>query len=153
MSGFIGRLFGSPDAINTGIKAVTSGLDALVYTKEEQAADQAKSITEARGMLIDWIKSSQGSNLARRIIALSVTFSWLLMYIVSMGLNVASVFTSNATDLQAAAGIIGDYADGMNGAVMMVLLYYFAAPHMGQGIQAALDKFGKKTPTVNTASS
>jgi hypothetical protein len=144
---FIGRLFGSEKAISSAVDSVSKGLDALVYTDEEKSIDNAKSITEARQMLIEWIKASQGSNLARRIIALSVTFSWLLMYFTSMCLNVASVFV-NPADTQKAATIIGDYADGMNGAVMMVLLYYFAAPHMGQGIQAALDKFGKKTPTA-----
>ena len=144
---FMGRLFGSQKAIEGAVDSVSKGLDALVYTDEEKAIDNAKSITEARQMLIEWIKASQGSNLARRIIALSVTFSWLLMYFTSMCLNVASIFV-NPVETQKAATIIGDYADGMNGAVMMVLLYYFAAPHMGQGIQAALDKFGKKTPTV-----
>ena len=144
---FMGRLFGSQKAIEGAVDSVSKGLDALVYTDEEKSIDNAKSITEARQMLIEWIKASQGSNLARRIIALSVTFSWLLMYFTSMCLNVASVFV-NPADTQKAATIIGDYADGMNGAVMMVLLYYFAAPHMGQGIQAALDKLGKKTPTA-----
>lgn len=144
----IGRLFGSEKAISSAVDSVSRGLDALMYTDEEKSIDNAKSITEARNMLIEWIKSSQGSNLARRIIALSVSFSWLLMYFASMSLNVFSVFSDKPADYQAAAVIIGDYADGMNGAVILVLLYYFAAPHMGQGIQTALDKFGKKTPAA-----
>jgi hypothetical protein len=150
MSGFWARLWGNSEAVKEGISILRDAGDALVYTKEEQAHDQAADATEARKMLVEWIRSTQGSNLARRIIALSMTFTWLLMYIASMGLNVSSIWGVNPQAVQDAATIIGDYADGMNGAVMMVLLYYFAAPHMGKGIETALNKFGKQTPRHTT---
>ena len=80
-AGFIGRLFGAPKALEKTVDALSSGLDKLVYTKEEKAGDEAQAVTEARGMIIDWLKNTQGQNLSRRLIALSITFVWLVMFI------------------------------------------------------------------------
>ena len=45
---FLGRLFGTEKALTEIVKAGRDGLDALVYTSEEKAADAAAAITEAR---------------------------------------------------------------------------------------------------------
>ena len=41
--------------------------------------------------------------------------------------------------------IIAERAESMNGAMMLILGFYFAAPHIGQIVTGAMDKFsGKK---------
>ena len=142
--GILGRILGSDEAITTGIKTVAKGLDALVYTDEEKASDHAKSVTEARKMVIDWIQASQGHRLSRRVISLAITFVWLSMYVLGALLSVVAVWVDNAAQFKESAKVIGDYADSMNGAVMLILGFYFAAPHLAEIVKPAMEKFSKR---------
>ena len=149
MFGFLGKLFGTDKAIEKGIDAVTNGFDKLIYTGEEKAEDQAKSVTEARMMVIEWMKSTQGQNLARRLLALVITGTWLIMYILSAAFDIASIWSvKHLDDFQATADAIGARATEMNGAMMLILGFYFAAPHMSAIVGSAMKKFsGKNDPT------
>ena len=84
---FWGKLFGTEKALNGIVDGVTNGLDALVYTDEEKAADAAADRSEARKMVVGWMAATQGQNLARRLIALSITGTWLGMYLISVLLS------------------------------------------------------------------
>ena len=144
--GILGQLFGSEKVMDAAIGGITKGFDALVYTDEEKAGDAAKERSEARSMIVDWIKNSQGQNIARRLIALIITIVWLLMYLVSTGLDVAVVWMDDSLRSQVAqsAVSIGERADSMTGAMMVIISFYFAAPHMDKIIGVALGKFGGK---------
>jgi len=144
---FIGKLFGTEKALNTVISSVKNGLDSLVYTEEEKATLAAKDRSEARSMVIRWMEATQGQNLARRFIALMITVIWLIQYLVAMILGIVSVWVDDSEKLNNSATLIGEYAESMNGAMMLILAFYFAAPHMGSIVGGALTKFGK-TPTV-----
>lgn len=122
---------------------VSSGLDKLVYTDEEKADDHAKSVTEARQLVVDWMRSTQGQNLARRLIALSITGVWLMQYVVAWLMDIIAIFVGNAATrklITEASTATDARADTMVGAVMLILAFYFAAPHMGDIASAALGK-------------
>lgn len=140
----IGKIFGSDKAITSVIDNVSKGLDALVYTDEEKAGDAAKDRSAARGMVIDWMKSTQGQNLARRVIALSIVSVWLFQYLSCMVLSVVGIWANNPDKILESAKVIGTFAEKMNGAVMLILGFYFAAPYMGSIVQGAMAKFGGK---------
>ena len=140
----IGKIFGSDKAISSVIDNVSKGLDALVYTDEEKAGDAAKDRATARGMVIAWMESTKGQNLARRLIALCIVFVWLFQYLSCMALSVAGIWVSNPDKIIASAKIIGASAEKMNGAVMLILGFYFAAPYMGSLVQGAMNKFSGK---------
>jgi len=143
--GILGKIFGTDDAINKTIDLAARGIDALVYTDEEKSVDAAKSRTEARTMIIKWMESTQGQNLARRFIALSITCVWLLQYLMAMIGSMIAVWVDNPDKWIESVKVIGDYAENMNGAMMLILAFYFAAPHMGDIAAAAMDKFsGRK---------
>ena len=142
--GFLGRLLGSPKALGDTVKAVGDGLDRFIYTKEEKAEDAAKAVTEGRNMIIRWMETTQGQNLARRIIALSITFVWLLMFIARKALPIAGIWLGSPEKWDASAKVIGDNIEQMTGAVMLILGFYFASPYLGQITNVAMDKFGKK---------
>jgi hypothetical protein len=148
---FWGKLFGTEKALNGIVDGVTNGLDALVYTDEEKAADAAADRSEARKMVVQWMAATQGQNLARRLIALSITGVWLSMYLLSVLCAMVAVFT-NADGVVTAEKInqVGTVAKGaamdMNPAVMLILAFYFAAPHMGDIAKAVTGKF---TQSVN----
>lgn len=146
MLGFLGRLFGSDKAMAGMVDGLKSGLDALVYTDQEKERDAAKERAAARDMLIGWMDKTQGQNIARRFLALVITFVWLFQYLAAFGLGVAVIWIEDAETVktvQSSADMVGDYADGMTGAMMLILGFYFAAPHLGSIIAPAMARFSK----------
>jgi hypothetical protein len=148
---FIGRLLGSDKALEATVDSVSKGLDALVYTDEERAAEASKDRSEARAMIVQWMAATQGQNLARRVISLAITGAWLGMYLLSVMCGMASVFVNSTgvvtSSKVAAVGVVASgSAAEMNSAVMLILAFYFAAPHMGDIAKAVTGKF---TSSVN----
>lgn len=142
---FWGKMFGTDAAIATTIGAVKDGLDALVYTEEEKAVDGAKERSEARSMLVGWMEATQGQNLARRLISLAITGVWLLQYIIAqVAASIAIFWSDKATQLQELAEVNLKSADAMSGAVMLILAFYFAAPHMGTFATAIVGRWQAK---------
>jgi len=142
IGGVFGKMFGTEKALTSVIDNVSSGLDNCFYTDQEKAEDGKAERSEARKTVVEWMKNSQGQNLARRLIALLIVFTWLLQYITMQGLSIVAVWVENPEKFVKSADVIGGYAESMNGAVMLILAFYFAAPHMGSIVTAALGKFG-----------
>ena len=144
---FWGKIFGTEEAINSAVVAVKDGLDALVYTDEEKAGDAAKDRSEARSMLVGWMEATQGQNLARRLISLAITGVWLLQYVVAQIASSLAVFWNEAAgQLQALSALQLQSADNMSPAVMLILAFYFAAPHMSEVVKAFTERMvAKKT--------
>ena len=141
---FWARLWGSPDAVKDVIDVVRDAGDALFYTKEEQAADRASDTTEARNVFLEWIKNSQGQNLARRVIAFAIAGAWLVIKLAGSGLAIAAIWSdSSSDDIAKSSDILDQFSSDMTPAVMLILGFYFAAPHMGRIAEAALISFGK----------
>lgn len=142
---FLGKLFGSSDAASDLVNNLASGLDKLSYSHEEKAEAHAKDVSESRTVLLEWLKSTSGSRLARRLIALIVTSIWAMQYITAQALSIAAIWSDSAAEkLRDSAQIITDNAQSSNGAMMLVLAFYFAAPHMGAIVGQAMDKFSGK---------
>ena len=118
LGGLLGKMFGTDKALGSIVDSVSNGLDALVYTDEEKAGDAAAERTEARQMVVQWMQSTQGQNIARRFIAILITLVWLFMYLVSVFLNMAAVFVESPGQLVSASNIAQDSANDMNGAVI-----------------------------------
>lgn len=139
---FWGKVFGTDEAIKGAVDAVRDGLDALVYTDEEKAVAASKERSEARSMLVGWMEATQGQNLARRLISLCITGVWLFQYIVAqMAASLALFWETKADSLNKLAQLNTKAGDDMSGAVMLILAFYFAAPHMGDFAQAIIGKF------------
>lgn len=145
LSALLGRMFGSDKALEKTIDAAAAGIDKLAYTKEEKADAQA----EARKLVVDWIASSQGHNVTRRLLAVLIAGTWLIQYWVSMLLGVIAVWADDAHKFYETAKVVGDYADDMTGAMMLILTFYFAAPHLDTVIGKAFDRFGRSRPPAS----
>jgi len=142
---FWGKIFGTDEAIKGAVGAVRDGLDALVYTEEEKANDASKERSEARSMLVGWMEATQGQNLARRVISLAITGVWLLQYVVAQVASAIAVFWPEAAgQLNALSALQLQSADNMSPAVMLILAFYFAAPHMSDVVKAFTEKMGTK---------
>tara|TARA_B100001287_G_scaffold66836_1_gene54639 strand:+ start:16512 stop:16967 length:456 start_codon:yes stop_codon:yes gene_type:complete len=145
MISLLGKIFGSEKGLDAAVSGITKGLDALVYTDEEKAQDAALERQKARDMVVEWMASTTGQKLARRLIAVSITFVWLLQYIFAWGLVTAAVFVDpeTAERLKEASAITQEHSDGMTGAIMLILSFYFAAPHMDKIVGPAMERFAK----------
>jgi hypothetical protein len=142
---FWGKLFGTDEAIKSTIGAVKDGIDALVYTEEEKAVNASKERSEARSMLVGWMEATQGQNLARRLISLAITGVWLMQYIVSqIAASIAIFWGAKASQLNELANLMLKSANDMSPAVMLILAFYFAAPHMGDFAKAVVGRFQEK---------
>lgn len=139
--GIFSRIFSSSDTIKEGISMIRDTGDALFYTEEEKAADRRESASAERKMIIDWMETTKGQNLGRRLLALMITGVWLVMYVISAILSTAAIWADDTEKWVASAKLIGDYSYQMNGAMMLILAFYFAAPHMGKIVEGALNKF------------
>ena len=157
---FWGRIFGAPEAVEKIAESAARGFDALIYTEEERETDAREERKGARGMIVDWIGKSQGQNLSRRVLAFAITFTWLFLYLVAAALASAAIWAdpippippeglppgvellSTAARLDANAIVVRDLATEMNGAVMLILAFYFAAPHIGNVVGPAMARFG-----------
>ena len=137
---FFGRIFGTEKALEKIIDSASSGLDKLIYTDQEKAADAAKATTEARAMVVSWMQATQGQNLARRLISLSVTFVWLSQFLVAQGLHVAAIWAADPSKLASSADVLLKGSSQMNDPVMLILAFYFAAPHMGDIAKSILGR-------------
>lgn len=134
MINFLGKLFGSEKAIEKAVDTVSNGLDKLYYSDEEKAEDAAKSRSEARGMLIKWMESTQGQTLTRRTIAFAVIYSWLTGILLAKLFQIASIWADDATLYLATASQLSQLAKDMDSVVMLVIGFYFALPHLDKFI-------------------
>jgi len=145
MLGLMGKIFGSEKALSSTISAVTNGLDALVFTDEEKAESAAKERTEARQMVVGWMERTQGQHLARRFIAMVVTTIWAVQYVLAMILDAISMWVADHSDrLVSTASNIREGGEQVTGAMMLVLGFYFAAPHLDKVVGVAMNKFASK---------
>jgi hypothetical protein len=142
------RIFAGPDTIKTTVEAVRDSLDALVYTSEEKEQAAAANRAEARGMVVNWMTATSGQNLARRWLAVVITSTWLGQYLVAQAFAIASIWIDIGRRIawREASELMAGYAEQMNGAVMLILGFYFAAPHLDRIVDSAMAKFGKRQP-------
>ena len=145
LGSLIGKIFGSEKAIEGAVKGISNSLDVLVYTDEEKANDAAQERQKARAMVIDWMQSTSGQALARRLIACSITFIWLMQYLFGWAMVTGAVFSDPeiAARMKEASEITQAHADSMTGAVMLILSFYFAAPHLDKVVGPAMERFAK----------
>lgn len=141
---FFGKLLGTDKATSKIIDTVGGLVDNAFYTDQEEAEHKRAAQTEARGFIIEWLKSTTGSRLARRIIALNVMAIWTLQFLSAKVVGVYAVWADPelVSRLNETINVINENGDQINGATMLILAFYFAAPHMGAIVEGALNKFG-----------
>ena len=144
----IGRIFGSEKSLDKIIGGVSRGLDNLSYTEQEKSVDAAVERKEARNMILKWVSTNNGSRLARRLIAVIVTVIWALEHVTATVLRVTSNWVEDPSKYLQSANDISQMSQEMNGAFILVLGYYFAAPYMGQMVQGAMKKLSGGIPST-----
>lgn len=144
---FLGKLLGTDKATETIIDQSFSLLDKSFYTKQEQGEAALKAEAEARGLVVKWLEATTGSRLARRLLAIMITGTWLSMFVIGTLASITGIWMADPEDvrrLNESATLLDARIEHMTGAVMLILSFYFAAPYMGDVVKGALDRLGKK---------
>lgn len=72
---FFGRLFGSPGTADKAFDMVKNGVDSLILTKEEKVEYSIKGVE----LYLEYLKITfDGGHLARRVISILVTLTWMV---------------------------------------------------------------------------
>ena len=164
MFAFLGKLFGSASAGEKIIDGVSSGIDKMWYTSEEKADDANQSRREGMAAYMEGIKSTSGSRLARRFIALIITFPWALANFTSMVMDAVGPFINGTETISkivdgvaievivlasdkwgAAADSLSANASENNSLVGVVLLFYFGGPLAIDGVKGMVTKWTNKS--------
>lgn len=145
MVDLLARLFSADKVVEKTIDTVKHLTDEAFFTKEEQSEAERAARTEGRHFLLEWLKASSGSRLARRVIAIATTSVWLGMYVFATALNFSAIWAGKLqAKLLESAQLIDARADEMIPVVMLVYGFYFAAPYMGDLAKGALARFAGK---------
>lgn len=141
MLAWLGKIFGTEKALTSVIDSVSSGLDKLNFSDQEKAEFNSKMTDK----VVSWVESSSGQNRTRRFLAIIITMIWLLQYVFAMVASAITPWVNSdvAVPLKESVMIVGSYAEGMTGAMMLIIGFYFAAPHMGSFVNLAMDRFSK----------
>ena len=142
--GIFSKIFGTDKHVTQTLGILERAGDALFYTDEEKAKDAQTRAERVNLFLINWMESTKGQNVARRLLAVMITAVWLFLYIFSIILATIAPWVNEEVypKMIASSITLGENANQMSGAVMLILAFYFAAPHIDKVIGPALAKFG-----------
>lgn len=125
---WFGKLFGTDKATASLIDNVSNGLDKLIYTDEEKAEDIAEARREGRAVVMEWLRSTSGSRIARRLIALVIVLPWTIQHLAAQVVAVAAIWSDDPDRLEKTSKLLFEAAQGNNALVGVVLLFYFGGP-------------------------
>ncbi len=146
MWSFLGKMFGTDKAAASLIDNVSNGIDKLYYSTEEEAEDKALAVREGNQVYMTWLKSTTGSAIARRFIAIVVTLVWSLQYVGSLALSAIAPWMSDPAVVEAmmkSSEVLQSNGEQGNAAFMVVLSFYYLGNKGDALIQAAVNKFTK----------
>lgn len=134
MTGFFKRMFGAPETVKQTIDIVAQGLDKIVYTDEEKAEDNRKDVTQARAMMLDWIKATQGQNLSRRFIAITTTVAYFLCFLITyIAGGLAAYYSGDEESIKAIENFYlysKSSLDSLQSLAYIVFGFYFGGPYL-----------------------
>ena len=114
------RLFSAPQAIDKTIDALVSTGDALFFTDEERS----KANLQLLDAKIEFYRATQGSRLARRVIAFILVGTWIAMIV--FGLVMRTLGNIEISD-----HAYNVASDVLSTPVSLVISFYFATSMIG----------------------
>ncbi len=124
-----GPLFGSKAVIEQAASGIYHGVDKAIYTSEEKAAG-----------FLNLLKAYEPFKLAQRLLALTVTVPYVLVWLACAGLMVIAAFVEPAygKQIEEAARTLGELNnDTLGFPVALVLGFYFG----GGALEGVVERF------------
>ncbi len=141
---FLGKLFGTGTAATEVVGHVANGIDQLFYTEQEEAEGKAQARREGYAIYMEWLKSTSGSRVARRLIALLVTGIWAIEHIASVICGTVAIWATDKAPYLEASDMFARHANENNTLVGVVLLFYFGGPAAIDGVKGLVTKWSEK---------
>jgi len=113
--GILNSLFGTNKNVGKAIDAVKSGVDMMVFTKEEKSLAGMEYLK----LQIQMAKALGPSNIARRVIAITITGLWAFSVVLAIGLYLAG-------GTEQAKFIFGVLSEIINVPFVVVIGFYYA---------------------------
>lgn len=145
MLSFFKNIFGTSDAASKIVDNISSGIDKIWYTEEEKSEDVAQARREGNAVYMEWLRSTTGSRVARRFIAIIVTLIWASQYLASLLLGMIAPWVEPevAKSMMESAKFLSENGEQGNGAFMVILGFYFLGNKADMMFRSAVDKFTK----------
>jgi hypothetical protein len=140
----LGSLFGTQAAGEKILDGASNAVDKMFYTEEEKAEAAAEARKEGFAVYMEWLKSTSGSRLARRLIALMVTGIWAVQHILAQLFALIGVFSDDPIRIEKvneASELLFTHAQENNALVGVVLLFYFGGPAAIDGVKGLVNKW------------
>ncbi len=139
--GFLSKLLGMDGAAESVVNNVSNGIDKLFYTEEEEAEDKAAARREGYAVYMEWLKSTSGSRVARRLLAIGTFCMWSVPLLGSVVMRVAAIWSEDATKILSAAGEMQSLSLDMIPLVALVYGFYFGGPVVAESLGGMLGKW------------
>jgi len=113
---WLASLFGGGKTTDKIVDSVINGVDAVFYTDQEKAEANQKILD----WKLEWLKATQGQNIARRVIAFGVGGMWLacgIVVLVAQGCGFTE-FSKFAFDFM---------VNVVSNPFMLIMTFYYAA--------------------------
>jgi hypothetical protein len=120
LGGFFGKLFGT----NKSGEKILDLIDKMKLTDQERA-DWA----------LEFLKTSGGQNISRRVITLTLHFAWLSLIFYGVGMYTYGVM-AEVTEAYHVSEYVKDLIGDMWVPVSMVYTFYYAPNKIGEAISA-----------------
>ena len=140
--GIFANIFGTSKATTAIVKTGLNLLDDAFYTTEEKSEDKRQFQLQMSNEILSWVKQTSGQRIARRFIAMIVTLLWSGLWATSVLLQFAAIFLSGeiVNELRLASDLAAESAENISGEFMLVLGFYFAAPHLGEMVKPLINR-------------
>jgi hypothetical protein len=120
----IRAIFATPTEAGSVAGAVASGLDKAFFTQQE-----------SKDWTLKYLNATLPMNLSRRIIAMSITFVWVLSALLLLSLTIGAGLTESLAAAKTAQAVFEFMRDVLNIPFSLVMALYF-----GKGIATTLGK-------------
>ena len=136
--GLLKNIFASPAALGDIVKGARDGLDALVYTSEEKAHDNAKLLQQqadirlrAQEQVVAWMRATAPQAKTRRWLVKLIASIWAAAFTSPILMRIAAIWLPDYADqLRQSAREITEQVGDVNGFMLLIAGYYLGAPHV-----------------------
>jgi hypothetical protein len=132
---FLGRLFGSDNAIKKAADGIYNGVDQAFFTNQEKAQH-----------FLDLLKAYEPFKLAQRFLALTVTVPYVLTWLLSALMLFISAFVDPEAGkrIEESARVLGELNNDTLGVpVSLVLAFYFG----GGAVEGVVSRMAGRNKT------
>ena len=153
MLGSLGAILGSPKTLTEVVAAAKAAIISLHYqpsldsrvTVEQRLGFELKLAEiahQAQSQVVDYMEAAQGHRICRRVLAISIAAFYMLVGMTAVVLSASSPWFSEETGIRMleSAKVVVLAVDGVDQYLLLIIGFYFAAPHLSSAFRMIVDR-------------